>query len=147
MKSKGIKISILLLLALVLCASEFMRFASYFRNTIGYGVARQESEYRNVPDDASNIDYFIPGAFGPSLFVEFDCSEDSFLQWAKGFSDVRPVSERPYRVDAYEDYSTWKREEVIINDGHVFEWTFEDQGQYICYDRQTGRGYYHSHSR
>ncbi|GAG44193.1 unnamed protein product [marine sediment metagenome] len=37
--------------------------------------------------------------------------------------------------------------EVTVTNGLYYERTHKDQGVYIVYDRDTGRGYYEAHSR
>ncbi len=120
-----------------------------FQNRVTYNATR-ESVWMRLPEDATRINLFEPGAFGPNRYFEFDTSEESFLTWVREISTVeRADYPAPYTIHRYTKYApdADATYEVTIVNGHLFEWTEEDMGQYIAYDADAGRAYYWSHSR
>jgi len=118
-----------------------------FQDRVTYNASRV---WLRLPDDATRINHFQPGAFGPNTYFEFDTSEESFLDWVGEYSNVtRSDRAGPYRIYRYNAYGpdADTSSEVTIMYGHLFEWTEEDRGQRIAYDKDSGRAYYWSHSR
>ena len=117
-------------------------------DTVTYNATR-ENVWLSLPSDATKINLFEPGAFGPRAFLEFNTSEESFLKWVAGFSVERADYPPPYTIYRYGPYSPGADPslEVEIYNGHLFTWSEEDRGLYIAYDKDTGRAFYRSHSR
>jgi hypothetical protein len=116
------------------------------RSQSGYHVSRENAPIANLPADATEIDYYLYGILGPSTQYSFNTSEPSFLEWVKQFKHVKPVEKLRFSVSDYVDL-TGARVDVDIVNGYFFEYSFEDSGTHIAYDKDTGRVYYFDHSR
>jgi hypothetical protein len=58
-----------------------------FQDRVTYNAAR-EDVWLQLPNDATRINHFQPGAFDPNSYFEFDTSEKSFLDWVGEYSNV-----------------------------------------------------------
>ena len=117
--------------------------------SVGYNLRRDRVPIWGLPDDATNICYYLPPPLFPNTYYEFDTSESSFLAWAQEHSRVRPDAYRPIRIYRYAIYATDAdhRSQISIESGYLFSWTEEDRGVHLAYDKDTGRAYYWSHTR
>lgn len=101
----------------------------------------------SLPAGASDISF--ARVTGVVLAYEFNCDEADFRLWCA--AERRPLSEidRPVSIARYislaPDASDTERH--WITSGLHYSWTDEDRGVHAAYDRETGRGYYYSHSR
>jgi hypothetical protein len=117
--------------------------------TIGVHVTRDETSL-DLPEDATDVCYYLPSAFGPVTAYEFSTREENFRSWAK-VNDwpLEPVSEQGYQIYRY----TWCMQETNaprcadIKHGLYHEWNEEDTGRYVAYDRDQHRAYCINHSR
>ena len=131
-----------------LCAVGSCIFTS-FQSRVTYNASRDDVWLR-LPKGATRINHFQPVLFGANTFYEFDTSEESFLEWVKGYSNVtRSNHPAPYRIYRYHAYGPDADSShiVTISSGHLFEWTEEDRGLHIAYNKESGRAYFWSHSR
>lgn len=138
----------ILLIVIILCGIGSCCVLA-FRNRVGYNVSRSEAPIEGLPADATNISYFLPGAFGPNTFYEFNTSEESFLEWVQSYERLKPVEQGPhkvYRCNCYSPNGDDTRETTIVN-GYLYEWFEEDRGKCIAFDKDTSRAYYWSRSR
>lgn len=118
-----------------------------FRARTGHHLSFSDSPVV-VPENATDIAYFLPGAFGPNKVYEFTTSEPSFLGWANRWLDMPmrgPSYGRTSVVRYDHELNRWEVRE--IENGILFRWNEEDRGINLVFDRQSGRAYYHSHSR
>ncbi len=119
------------------------------KDLVLYNASRDEVPFP-LPVDATNINFYRPGAFGPNVYLEFNTSEDSFLEWVQQFSRVRPAeNEGPIHIYRYHAYGPGAdpSPEVTFEDGRLFEWIQGDRGERIAYDADAGRAYYQENSR
>jgi hypothetical protein len=99
-----------------------------------------------LPQDAKNVSYHIVPAW-PSHWYEFDTSRQSFDHWVAQNGRLLGPTVGRVRIEAF-DYSAGAcLGSIEIADGVLYEWTEEDRGQHLAYDRKTGRAYYYAHSR
>lgn len=119
-----------------------------FQNRVGQAALGADAPLSELPPDATNVRWFLPGAFGPNTAYEFTTTEVNFRRWAK---DVSPSGTTGPHLGEYTimiwDQSANLAMDRNIEDAIAYEWWEGDQGVYMAYDRATGRAYYHSHSR
>ncbi|MDA0768182.1 MAG: hypothetical protein O3A92_15345 [Verrucomicrobia bacterium] len=105
----------------------------------------------DLPTGAHEIRFMPTGSLGPwGRTYEFRCTEDEYLEWV---GRTRILSEELGEVREEE----WGMHPAIARDGSVelevvenylvSDWTFEDQGFYLVYDRKNERAIRWSHSR
>jgi hypothetical protein len=118
-----------------------------FKSSIGRCSSSLDSPLF-VPEDATDIRYIVRGAFGPNTACEFSTSKESFLIWVKHWSDM-PISGPsfgPTEIIRYDhDINRWEHRE--IKNAIRFDWNEEDRGIHLVFDSDTGRAYYHLHTR
>lgn len=136
---------ILLLLAIPLLAYGCWRS---LEPTIGTAVTAAEAPISGLPESATDVRYFLAGAFGPSTYYEFQVSEAEFEAWTgrMKFDFTRDGSGKFYALK--EDGRPHRA--VEIEDGIILWWrdpNNSDSGVAAAYDRSTGRAYYHMHTR
>lgn len=101
-----------------------------------------------LPADATDVRWYLAGAFQPNTTYDFATSRASFDQWAKAY-DVRPLVGPRHGsslVLAY-DPATRTCAFQLIDEAIAYEWSEQDRGVSLVFDRQSSRAYYNSHSR
>jgi hypothetical protein len=109
-------------------------------------MSRAQSPIIGLPADATNISFLLPGLLGPETRFEFDTSEQSFIRWVREHPIVQPSTQHPIRILRYTPGAD-QNHQITINNGYLYEWTEEDRGEHLAYDKDTGRAYYRSHTR
>jgi hypothetical protein len=112
--------------------------------TNGYSYSRQDAPMFGLPQDASDIDFYVTG-YMPVSSYSFQTSESNFREWSEGFGDVALVSATGGRIQYAEP--TGDTRMVTTSDGIEYRWTEADRGRYTLYDRPFGRAYYFAHTR
>lgn len=138
---RGVAIAALVLLLPTCCVLSF-------RDHIGTSPTRDGAAIRGLPSDATDIQWFLPGAFGPSKVYSFITTEEGYRQWVKDgrYCTLSGPHYGPYEIEIY-DHAKRSFGFHKIDDAIAFTWTEEDRGVYMVYDRGSGRAYFHSHSR
>lgn len=102
----------------------------------------------DLPSDATDVSWFLPGAFKPHTVFEFNTSEAGYEQWVRSRS--RPKLDDPkrgriglIRYDRTTGAVVWRELENTI----AYTWNEADRGVYLVYDLDHRRAYYWSHSR
>ena len=137
------------LLLLVLICAITLSCIPLFRDSSGTNVSRADAPISRLPENASNVSYFIPGALGPCRLYEFDTDEDSFHEWARTYS-VNLETDGYCRILRYTAYlhGPETAHYADINDGILYTRVDgRDSGINIAYDRKAGRAYFFYHSR
>jgi len=111
----------------------------------GYAPTAEASPLPGIPRNATEVHWNLRGMGGPASYYRFKTTEDAFHRWAAGFDVTGPI-EAPTRV-LYYDHTLKDFGSVHVADAVSYLWEFEDQGEYLTYDRTTGIAYYHEHSR
>jgi hypothetical protein len=119
-----------------------------FRDNVGTAATADRAAVSDLPAGATDVSWFLPGAFGPNRLYEFTIDEAGYEQWVRNRS--RPKLEGPkrrsFRVLRYDQAAgavDWRELENTI----AYTWNEEDRGVYFVYDLDGHRAYYWSHSR
>jgi hypothetical protein len=60
-----------------LCVTSLFCIGS-FRDRVGRSAIAKDAGVRDLPPDATDIRWFLPGAFGPNVLYDFAAPEASF---------------------------------------------------------------------
>lgn len=112
--------------------------------TTGSGCSRQDVPIYGLPNDASNIDFYVTG-YMPISSYSFQTTEPNFREWSDSFGDLSLVSDIHGSIQYAEP--TGDTRTVSTSNGVEYSWTEEDRGRYTLYDRASGRAYYFKHTR
>ncbi|MDQ3332064.1 MAG: hypothetical protein M3552_15655 [Planctomycetota bacterium] len=119
-----------------------------FQDNIGTSATVDRAAVSGLPPGATDISWFLPGAFGPATRYEFTIDEAGYEEWVRNRS--RPKLEGPkrgpYRVYRY-DRATRAVDTHELENTIAYTWNEEDRGVYFVYDLDGLRAYYWSHSR
>jgi len=140
------------MIAVTVCFIAFVALCIYAATLpprIGEHVSRGECPL-SLPENASDICYYLRAPFGPSSAYEFSTDESSFRKWAhsKGW-DVREITGEPVSLARYSLLIAGEDEfgYIEISNGLVYHHSEEDRGLYVAFDRGGQRAYYAYHSR
>jgi hypothetical protein len=119
-----------------------------FQNSVGTAATADRAAVSDLPPGATDISWFIPGAFGPNTLYEFTIDERGFDHWVRirNFPELEGPNRSAYRILRYDqatDALVWRELQNAI----TYTWGEEDRGVYFVYDLNGGRAYYWSHSR
>ncbi len=119
-----------------------------FQNRVGTAGRPSEAAVSGLPSQATNIEWFLPGAFGPNRVYAFDTSLAGFQQWVAQRSRPKLTGPHtgPYEILVY-DHAKGKFASHQISNAVAYTWSEEDRGVHMVYDQDTGRAYFHSHTR
>lgn len=119
-----------------------------FRDNVGTSVTGDRAAVSGLPTGATNVSWFLPGAFGPNTLYEFTIDEAGYEEWVrKGSSRKLEGPKRgEFRVLRY-DQATGNVDWRELANTIAYTWNEEDRGQYFVYDLDGRRAYYWSHSR
>ena len=147
------------LLALIVAAiTVFVPCCTYYamQNRMGVNVSRDEVPAHSgiIPKNATNINYFVSGAFGPACYLEFNVSEETFIQVAQeqGWIVREIFSDSPVRVIRPEAFAETENENLYPQVFNGWYWTdyskrdTDDYGYNVTFDRDKNRVFY-AHSR
>lgn len=114
--------------------------------SIGKAAVGADAPINGLPGGATNVHYYIAGAFGPTTCYEFDISETGFLNWAKSNNwPITPIK-KGIMVHRY-DPITDSFPELTVLRGHQYFWIQGDSSRTVLYDLDSGRAYFSYHSR
>src|SRR3954471_11301756 len=137
---RGVLIAILLLLSL---CSVWL-----FRDDQGTSPTAAGAAVDDLPADATDVAWFLPGAFKPHTMFEFTTSEAGYEQWVHNRS--RPKLDGPkrgrigvLRYDRTTHAVVWRE----FQDAIAYTWNEADRGVQLVYEPDQRRAYYWSHSR
>jgi hypothetical protein len=94
-----------------------------------------------LPESATNVRYFLPGAWGPVKAYEFDVSEKDFEAWVASLPSPQ-LSQGQGRMVRCMDDTGQPYAPREIADGPVYSWQHQDESIIAAYDRSNGRAYY-----
>lgn len=121
-----------------------------FQTVIGTAETAESAPISGLPSNATEIQYYLPGAFGPNRIFEFKTTEEEFLKWVERARAKDPkvgeIEEKEFRMLRYSP-SEDSLERVEIKDGLYSSWYYTDQGKYFGFDRSTSKAYFWSHTR
>jgi hypothetical protein len=119
-----------------------------FRNRVGTSATADGAAVSDLPAGATDISWFLPGAFGPNMVYEFTIDEAGYEQWVR--NRTLPKLEGPKRgsfeIFRY-DHAAGVVKRRELENTIAYTWREEDRGVYFVYDLDGHRAYYWSHSR
>jgi hypothetical protein len=119
------------------------------RDTVGTSASGAGAAVGGLPEDASDVGWFLPGAFDPVTVYDFKTSESSFEKWVqsrKASVNLEGPKRGPFRLLGYDRGARaidWRE----LPNAVAYQWHEEDRGIYMVYDLDEGRAYYWWHSR
>ena len=118
------------------------------RARVGASATGDGAAVSGLPPDATDVHWFLPGAFGPNTVYEFKTTEAGYQQWVQNRrdGDLEGPTRGAFRVLRYDDATAdfaWRDLKNTI----AYTWNEEDRGLYMVYDLDGGRAYYWWHSR
>jgi hypothetical protein len=119
-----------------------------FRDGVGTSATANRAAASDVPAGATDISWFLPGAFGPNTLYEFTIDEAGYEQWVRNRSrpKLRGPQRGPWQVLRY-NHATGAVEKHQLENTIAYTWSEEDRGVSFVYDLDAHRAYYWSHSR
>ena len=119
-----------------------------FQDNSGTSATAAHAAVSGLPLAATNVSWFLPGAFGPVELYEFTIDEAGYEQWVRSWnhSKLEGPKRGQFRIQRYDQASqsfTWRELENTI----AYTWKENDMGVYLVYDLDHRRAYYWSHSR
>lgn len=119
-----------------------------FRDDVGTSATAERSALSGLPAGATNVSWFLPGAFGPNTLYEFSIDEAGFDQWVRNGSSRKLEGPKRgafsvHRFDQSAGNVEWRELKSTI----AYTWSEEDRGENFVYDIDGRRAYYWSHSR
>lgn len=135
-----------LLLVIAAVAFVFAISLPHAKPLAGIDVAANSTPL-SLPEGAREVTYQTA-----SYFTRYECTVDeaAFLAWVrqKGLSqELTEVKYTTVRAFTRSEDSPYLLKRKVIKRAWKFRWRSQDQGEYITYDRDTGRLYYNSHTR
>ncbi|MGJ8657775.1 MAG: hypothetical protein ACSHX6_15110 [Akkermansiaceae bacterium] len=120
-------------------------------NRATYYAKGEDFSIDDLPPSAHDVKYVSTAPFSPlGRAYEFKCSEQDYKTWVDQtlkdnpkLSNVRQEKDRIVPFISRE--GEFKRQ--IITDILISDWTLEDQGIYLVYDKKASRAIRWSHSR
>ena len=119
---------------------------------IGRHVPAARCPVAGLPASATDVSYYVGGAFGPSTMYEFSVPEADFVRWAQanGWTLSRPTplpSGEPWSIRRFgrdtNDPADPKDAEIV--NGWMYEWVNpqrDDDRLWLGYDSDSHRAYY-----
>ncbi|WP_269537474.1 hypothetical protein [Cerasicoccus fimbriatus] len=121
-----------------------------FQTEIGTAETAEAAIISGLPTNATEIQYYLPGAFGPNRVYEFKTTEEEFIKWVERERSKDPnvgeIEVRGFRMLRYSP-SKESLDWVVIDNGLYSSWHYTDQGKYFGFDRSTLKAYFWSHTR
>ena len=130
----------------------FLPYGCYksFQTRTGTAETAESAPIAGLPSNAKEIQYYLPGAFGPNRIFEFKTTEEEFIKWVdrerSRDPEVGELEEKEFRMLRYSP-SKNNLDWVEVNDGLYSSWYYTDQGKYFGFDRSTSKAYFWSHTR
>lgn len=134
-----------LVVALVIAGCLYGGWRS-FEPTVGQAATASEAPISRLPASAKNVRYYLPGAFGPVTYYEFEVSEEDFEAWVAAMPPPQ-LARVDWRTIQCLDDEGRPSEERELEDGIVYHWREDDASIQTAYDRVAGRAYFRSNSR
>lgn len=139
-------------------------FVMVFGSRSGVNVRRDSAPFTGLPEDATDVSYYIPGLAGRDVYLEFTSSQEGFDAWKAKHEKVQPGlivtpdengeiatmefekrASGSFRIEHF-NHQKRKPELVDIKDGVSYAWTDGDKGLFLSFDRANNRVYYHAHA-
>lgn len=117
---------------------------------IGYVETAEEAPIDGLPNDATEINYYLRGAFGPFTTYSFKTSEESFRAWVGKQKELHPrVGEIKLGESSitYIDSKAQQLDQKSIMTALESSWYFEDESLRYVYDLETHTAYYYMSTR
>ena len=118
----------------------------------GFAKYSKDCSIKRLPNKATNINYRLPGVFGPNTFYNFSINEKGFREWVrkskKRFPELSKIEFCPGRKYIREyTHKTNTDKYIFISNYLLAQWNFTDIGVSFIYDKSAQKAYYHYHSR
>ena len=139
-------------------------FVMVFGSRSGVNVRRDSAPFSGLPEDATDVSYYIPGLAGRDVYLEFTSSQEGFETWKAKHEKVQPDliavpdengemktmqfekrATGSFRIEHF-NHQKRKPELVEIKDGVTYAWTNGEKGLFLTFDAATNRVYYHAHA-
>jgi hypothetical protein len=118
----------------------------------GSGLSRNQVSIENLPQGASDIDYFYSGFRNPDNYYEFNISKSGFHSWASSFSGLSthelPNKQFGLVIQRY-DVDLGTRSTLHTYEGMKYTWVDPNRGDQtieLAYDENIGRAFYYQTS-
>lgn len=120
-------------------------FTFTFSSRSGQGVKRDGAPVADLPENATDVNFFIPGLMGKDIYMDFKTDEEGYMLWVESHEQIEleKRSEGGFAIERY-NFDLKRGQAVQVEDGLLFAWTEDAKGVFLGFDRDTGRAFFHS---